>query len=78
MADQPRIPRMNQKNETLEAEGLIDTPEVALRMKVCPRTVQNLVARKAIPVVRLSPRCVRFSWPDIQAALSKFTVKEVA
>jgi NAD dependent epimerase/dehydratase family enzyme len=57
---------------------LIDTPEVAQRMKVCERTVQNLVARRAIPVVRVSPRCVRFRWPDIEAALARVTVKEVA
>ena len=69
---------MLQTNDTFEAEGLIDTAEVAQRMKVCPRTVQNLVARKAIPVVRLSARCVRFRWPAIEAALSKLTVREVA
>jgi excisionase family DNA binding protein len=56
---------------------LLDTPEIAQRMKVCPRTVQNLVARKAIPVVRLSPRCVRFRWKDVERALARFTVKEV-
>ncbi|PYJ44068.1 MAG: hypothetical protein DME86_01230 [Verrucomicrobia bacterium] len=57
---------------------LIDTPEVAQRAKVCPRTVQNWASQKLIPVIRVSPRCVRYRWQDVERALAKFTVKEVA
>jgi DNA-binding transcriptional MerR regulator len=69
---------MSQENETLDAEGLIDTPELAERAKVSPRTVQNWTARKIIPAIRISPRCVRYKWQDVERALAKFTVKEVA
>ena len=59
-------------------EELIDTPEVAERAKVCPRTVQSWSSRKIIPVIRIGPRCVRYKWRDVEKALAKFTVKEVA
>jgi excisionase family DNA binding protein len=65
-------------SETLEAEGLIKTPEVAQRAKVSRRTVQTWTAQKVIPVVRISPRCVRYKWQDVERALAKFTVKEAA
>lgn len=59
-------------------EGFTDTEGVAKLAYVCPRTVQNWVAEKKIPVIRISPRCVRFNKRAVLQALQKFTVKEVA
>ena len=59
-------------------EGLINKQQVAERALVCPRTVGNWQSRKVIPFVRISPRCVRYNWRDVERALAKFTVKEVA
>jgi len=56
---------------------LIDTPEVAQRAKVCPRTVQNWTSQKLIPVIRISARCTRYRWQDVEAALAKFTIRKV-
>ena len=59
-------------------ETLTDTHGVARLAVVSPRTVQNWVAQKKIPVIRISPRCVRFNKRAVTEALAKFTVKEVA
>jgi len=61
-----------------ETDQFIDTEGVAQLAVVSPRTVQNWIAQKKIPVVRLSKRCVRFNRADVVRALNKFTVKEVA
>jgi hypothetical protein len=61
--------------ETLEVDALIDTEGVARLAVVSPRTVQNWVAQKKIPVIRISPRCVRYNKRAIAAALAKFTVE---
>ena len=64
--------------ETLEVDALIDTESVARLAVVSPRTVQNWVAQKKIPVIRISPRCVRYNKRAVASALAKFTVKEAA
>jgi predicted site-specific integrase-resolvase len=63
--------------ETVEAaDALIDTEGVAKLAVVSPRTIQNWVAQKKIPVIRISSRCVRYNKQAVTAALAKFTVKE--
>jgi predicted site-specific integrase-resolvase len=64
--------------ETLEVDALIDTEGVARLAVVSPRTVQNWVAQKKIPVIRISSRCVRYNKQAVAAALAKFTVKEAS
>jgi len=59
-------------------DGLTDTKGVAKLAFVCPRTVQNWVAERKIPFIKLSPRCLRFDKRAVLRAIQKFTVKEVA
>jgi hypothetical protein len=59
-------------------EGLLKRAQLAARANVCPRSVSNWQSKKLIPFIRISPRCVRYSWPAVERALAKFTVKEVA
>jgi len=59
-------------------ETLTDTKGVAKLAVVSWRTVQNWVAQKKIPVIRISPRCVRFDQRAVAAAMAKFIVKEGA
>jgi predicted site-specific integrase-resolvase len=59
-------------------ETLIDTKGVARLAVVSPRTVQKWVAQRKIPVIRISPGCVRFSKRAVVAALAKLTIEEVA
>lgn len=58
--------------------GLSNTAQIAVKTNVSKRTVNNWLAQKKIPCIRISARCVRYYWPDVQRALAKFTVKEVA
>jgi predicted DNA-binding transcriptional regulator AlpA len=60
------------------AERLIKYEEVAARLGMPRRGVELLVQRRAIPVVKLSKRCHRFRWSDVEAAVAKLTVKAIA
>jgi excisionase family DNA binding protein len=51
--------------------------EVALAVGVSPRTVDNWMAQKRIPFIRLSPRLIRFDLNRVKAALARYEVKEV-
>lgn len=61
-----------------EVSGLVKKPAVAKAGSVSCRCVDNWIRQKRIPVVRLSPRCVRFHLPSVLAALRRFEVKEVS
>ena len=41
------------------------------------RSVDELVRKRRIPIVRLGHRTVRFSLPQVRAALEKLTIREV-
>lgn len=56
---------------------LLTKSQLAERMHLTVRGVENLMKNGRIPVIRLSSRCVRFSWPKVEQHLEKFTVKAV-
>jgi hypothetical protein len=56
--------------------ALLKRPQLARAINVSPRTIDNFVARKIIPAIRISTRCVRFDLASVLAALRKFEVKE--
>jgi hypothetical protein len=56
--------------------GLVTKGDLAKQLKLSVRGIEKLVQRKAIPIIRLSPRCVRFHLPSVLAALRKFEVME--
>lgn len=56
---------------------LLSKRELAAVLNVSERTVDNLLAKKIIPRLRLSPRMNRFVWPRVEAALARYEVKEV-
>jgi hypothetical protein len=60
-----------------EDSGLSKKPAVARAAAVSVRTVDDWIREKRIPVIRLGPRCVRFSIPAVLRALGRFEVKEV-
>ena len=60
-----------------DAGVLLKRGQVAKRARVSERTISNWQAQRIIPFVKISPRCVRYSWPAVQRALDKLTVKEV-
>jgi hypothetical protein len=57
-------------------EHLLTKDEVAERLGLT-RRVECLAAARKIPVMRISRRVVRFDWPKVQAALSRFEVEAI-
>jgi hypothetical protein len=55
--------------------ALLKRPQLARALNVSPRSIDNFVARKIIPAIKLSPRMVRFHLPSVLAALAKFERK---
>jgi hypothetical protein len=72
----PSIPNALVPVSATADSPLLKRPQLAKAINVSPRTVDNLQRRKVIPLVRISPRCVRFHLPSVLAALQKFEVKE--
>jgi excisionase family DNA binding protein len=70
-------PQLPHKPEPKRDENLLDLNGVARVLGVSKRFVQSLVARKAIPVIRLGRRCVRFDLNAVLAALKKFEIHEI-
>ena len=65
------------ESAALDSEKLLTRRELAKRLGLSPRSISNLQARKQIPFVRLSARCVRFDVVRVLRALSKFEIREV-
>ena len=59
------------------AETLLTYDEVAARLGLKRRGVELLVQRRAIPVLKLSRRCHRFKWSEVEAAVARLTVKSL-
>jgi hypothetical protein len=60
-----------------DSEGLLTKEDLAKRLRLKRRGVECLVARRLIPVIRISRRCVRFSWKAVKEALARHEIKEV-
>ena len=56
---------------------LLSKREIAAVFGVSPRTIENWIAQKRIPLLKLSARLTRFSLPKVEAALNRYEVKEV-
>jgi hypothetical protein len=60
-----------------DVSGLVTKLVVARVASVSPRCVDNWIAQKKIPAIKISPRCIRFSLPAVMRALEKFEIREV-
>ena len=56
----------------------LDKKQLARQLGVSPRFIEKLVARKVLPVVRISRRCVRFHLARVEAALARLEAKELS
>lgn len=56
-----------------DTSGIEDKPGIARELKVCPRTIDNMMARRVIPFMRIG-RIVRFDVARVKAALRRFEV----
>ena len=59
------------------ATDLLTIDQVAAKLGLKRSAVETLIARRAIPVIRINRRVLRFCWPAVEAALAKLTVKEL-
>lgn len=48
---------------------LVTVRELADRIFVTPRSIQNWYRAGRIPHIRISPRCIRFDADEVEAAL---------
>jgi excisionase family DNA binding protein len=51
--------------------------QLALVVGVSPRTIDNWIAQKRIPFIKLSARLIRFNLERVKAALARYEIKEV-
>ncbi len=56
---------------------LLSKRELAAVLNVSERTIENWLAQKKIPRLRLSNRLTRFNLPKVEAALARYEVKEI-
>ncbi len=56
---------------------LLSKRELAAVLGISERTIENWLAEKRIPRLKLSARLTRFSLPKVEAALARYEVKEV-
>jgi excisionase family DNA binding protein len=59
------------------SKRLLTKRELAAVLSVSERTLDNWLADKKIPRLRLSARLTRFSLPRVEAALARYEVREV-
>jgi excisionase family DNA binding protein len=52
--------------------------DIAARYGVSLRTVDRWVNEKKIPYIYLDKRTIRFRWADVERAVNRLVVKEVA
>jgi hypothetical protein len=62
----------------MAAEKLMNKQELAERLGLKVRGVESLVRARRIPVLRITNKIVRFSWPRVEAALANFEVKPIS
>jgi hypothetical protein len=55
---------------------LLTRKELAKRLSLSLRSIDNLQRAKKISYIRLSPRCIRFRLREVLRALDAYTVKE--
>jgi hypothetical protein len=59
------------------AERLLDKKQLAERLNLKVLGVESLVRARRIPVLRITNKIVRFSWPRVEAALAGYEIKAV-
>lgn len=57
--------------------ALLSRKQLARKLGLSTRSIDNLQQRKAIPVIKLSPRCCRYNLAAVLRALGRFTIEEV-
>jgi hypothetical protein len=56
---------------------LLTRRELAKRLSLSMRSIDNLQRAKKISYIRLSPRCIRFHLPTVMKALRAYQIRAV-
>jgi len=75
--EKPRGVTATAKRSTDNDPALLTRRQLARKVSLSTRTLDSLQKRKVIPVIRLSPRCCRFSLEAVLRALGRFEVQEI-
>lgn len=62
---------------TANEPALLTRKQLAKKLGLSTRSIDNLQRRRALPVVKLSSRCCRYSLAACLRALGRFTIEEV-
>ena len=68
--------RSHEEDVGTHNEGLLTKDELAKYLKLTRRGIECLMARRAIPVLKIG-KIVRFQIADVVNALKRFEVKEI-
>jgi excisionase family DNA binding protein len=71
-----KISASNQSNEGIQ-KRLLSKRELAAVLGISTRTIENWLAQKRIPQLRLSARLTRFNLARVESALARYEIKEV-
>jgi excisionase family DNA binding protein len=77
LAEMKAAPSLAVHNSELANIGWVPKPIIARHLSLSVRSIDNLIARKAIPFARFG-RSIRFRIADVDRALEKFVRKEVS
>jgi excisionase family DNA binding protein len=74
-----KIPAFNNSSQGVPStpKRLLSKRELAAALNVSERTIDNWLAQKKIPRLRLSNRLTRFNLSKVEAALARYEIKEV-
>ena len=67
----------NNSIEGVSSKRLLSKKELAAVLNVSERTLDNWLAQKKIPRLRLSNRLTRFNLSRVEAALARYEIKEI-
>jgi excisionase family DNA binding protein len=65
------------ESAAITPKRLLSKRELAATLNVSERTVENWLAQRRIPRLRLSNRLTRFNLSRVEAALARYEIKEV-
>lgn len=57
--------------------ALLTRKQLAKKLGLSTRSIDNLQKRRALPVCKISARCCRYSLEAVLRALGRFTIEEV-
>jgi excisionase family DNA binding protein len=63
--------------ELIFGRHLLSKKELAVAIGVSARTIDNWIAQKRIPFLRLSARLIRFNLERVMTALARYEIKEI-